>query len=66
MIEKCKTKQDNIKDYHSQDCISASGLKLIYQKSVGHYLKKQFKKTPAMILGVAGTRYITVRSNRVS
>lgn len=52
MIEKCKTKQDNIKDYHSQDCISASGLKLIYQKSVGHYIKKQYKKTPAMILGV--------------
>lgn len=52
MIEKVKTIQDDIKDYHSKECISASGLKLIYQKSLGHYLQKEYKKTPAMELGV--------------
>lgn len=52
MIEKAKTIQDDIKEYHSKECISASGLKLIYQKSVGHYLQKEYKKTPAMELGV--------------
>lgn len=52
MIEKLKTIQDDIKEYHSKDCISASGLKLIYQKSLGHYLQKEYKQTSAMELGV--------------
>ena len=52
-IENLKQVEDNIKDYHSKDCISASGLKLIYKRSIYHYLNKEFKKTPAMDLGNA-------------
>ena len=42
-IEKLECVNDNIKDYHSKDCISASGLKLIYKRSIFHYLNKEFK-----------------------
>jgi hypothetical protein len=52
-IEKLECVNDNIKDYHSKDCISASGLKLIYKRSIFHYLNKEFKKTSAMDLGNA-------------
>lgn len=52
-IENLKRVEDNITDYHSKDCISASGLKLIYKRSIYHYLNKEFKKTPAMDLGNA-------------
>ena len=36
------TKQDTNADYHSHDSISASGLKMIYKKSVKHYLTAKF------------------------
>jgi exodeoxyribonuclease VIII len=47
------TKQDSNDIYHSHKSISASGLKTIYKKSVKHYLRSNFKETPAMALGTA-------------
>lgn len=47
------TKQDTNAEYHSNDSISASGLKMIYKKSVQHYLTAKFTETPAMALGTA-------------
>jgi len=47
------TKQDTNQEYHSHDSISASGLKMIYKKSVKHYLTAKFTETPAMALGTA-------------
>ena len=40
-------------DYHSHPAISASGLKLIYKKSVYHYLNRQPFSSAAMTLGSA-------------
>jgi hypothetical protein len=47
------TKQDTNEEYHSHDSISASGLKMIYKKSVKHFLTAKFTETPAMALGTA-------------
>jgi len=50
---KLTTKQDTNEEYHSNNSISASGLKKIYKKSVKHYLRAKFNETPAMALGTA-------------
>lgn len=47
------TKQDTNAEYHSHKSISASGLKMIYKKSVQHYLSAKFTESPAMALGTA-------------
>ena len=47
------TKQDSNAEYHSKNSISASGLKMIYKKSVKHYLTAKFTETAAMALGTA-------------
>ena len=47
-------KKDSNSEYHSHDSISASGLKIIYKKSVYHYLNREkFVSTPAMNFGSA-------------
>ncbi len=47
-------KKDSNLEYHSHNSISASGLKMIYKKSVYHYLNKEkFISTPAMNFGSA-------------
>ena len=48
-----KVIKDSNDQYHSHDSISASGLKMIYKKSVYHLLNQKFKETPAMALGTA-------------
>lgn len=50
---KLTTKQDTNEEYHSDKSISASGLKMIYKKSVKHYLCAKFTESPAMALGTA-------------
>lgn len=54
-IKKLQKAKDDIKVYHSKNCISASGLKTIALNdfSVQHYLNKEFKKSDAMELGIA-------------
>ncbi len=54
-IKQLEKVKDDIKEYHSKKCISASGLKTIAlnDNSVQHYLEKEFKKTDAMELGIA-------------
>lgn len=54
MIEKVKIIEDTIEQYHAVNCISASGLKTIAlnDNNVNCYLKKDFKKTASMELGV--------------
>ena len=47
------TKKDTNQEYHAHDSISASGLKMIYKKSVYHHLHSKYKDTPAMSLGSA-------------
>ena len=46
-------KQDTNEQYHSSAGISASGLKLIYKKSVYHYLKRKPFESAAMAFGSA-------------
>ena len=46
-------KQDTNDKYHSSAGISASGLKLIYKKSVYHYLKRKPFESAAMAFGSA-------------
>ena len=46
-------KQDSNEVYHSSAGISASGLKLIYKKSVYHYLKQRPFESAAMAFGSA-------------
>ena len=55
LIKNLKKIKDDIKEYHSKECISASGLKQIFQKncSVYHYLNKEQFKSKAMSLGIA-------------
>jgi len=44
---------DTNDQYHSKDSISASGLKIIYKKSVGHFLKQKPFSSKSMELGTA-------------
>lgn len=54
LLKNIEKTNDNINVYHSADCISASGLKTIYNESIGHYLDPQkFKPTRATELGNA-------------
>ena len=52
-IQNLQTKTDSIQDYHSKKCISASGLKLIFKKSVYHYLNKKPIQSKSLDLGIA-------------
>ena len=60
------TKKDTNQEYHAHDSISASGLKMIYKKSVYHHLHSKYKDTPAMSLGSAAVSYthLTLPTNR--
>lgn len=46
-------KKDTNQEYHSSDAISASGLKIIYKKSVYHYLNQRYDETSSMAFGTA-------------
>jgi exodeoxyribonuclease VIII len=52
-IQNLQTKTDSIEDYHSKECISASGLKLIFKKSVYHYLNKKPLQSKSLDLGIS-------------
>ena len=53
LITKLKKIKDPIQTYHSADSISASGLKVIYKKSVFHYLNKLPLSSKSLDLGIA-------------
>ena len=58
--------KDSNEQYHSQNSISASGLKTIYKKSVNHYLKESFRMTDAMNFGSAVHSAILEDSNDIA
>lgn len=51
------TKRDTNKEYHSNEAISASGLKIIYLQSVYHYLNYKSTESASMLFGSAVHSY---------
>jgi len=58
--------KDTNDEYHSHKSISASGLKIIYKKSVYHYLNSIFKMTDAMNFGSAVHSALLEDSNDIA
>ena len=56
LLKEVVEKEDSIETYHAHTCISASGLKYIFDKdlSVKAYLNRpKMKRTPALEFGIA-------------
>ena len=58
--------KDTNDEYHSHKSISASGLKMIYKKSVYHHLNSVFKMTDAMNFGTAVHSALLEDSNDIA